>query len=303
MCEFKEQLQEGLNGIHLDEECRNKILNNNSIYVRRNRIKRVSAWMPRIAAVCLTIILISSGVAYAMTGKTIWDVFFEEDNIELARQLYDKNGQSYTIDDYTITLEETIFDSRANMGYVMFSYNRENAKPEAISNGVDRRFYFYIPSTGGVSREFTYEGDTLYEFIEFTVEDDYERNIIIYDLSDVNGKTQSGYKEYPFTIKETSKTKTFLYSKETECVISPIGIYVKSDVDMKKMQITVVDKEDNRQEVIANYDDLTGSSFTEETKDEKVVTSYSYDKVFKDLMDVDNIAYLEFNGKEVYEIK
>ena len=45
-----------------------------------------------------------------------------------------------------------------------------------------------------------------------------------------------------------------------------------------------------------NCDDLTSSSFDEETRNGKIVTSYSYDKIFKDLMDVDNIAYIEFNG-------
>ncbi len=260
---------------------------------------------------CVLVTLCNNKTKFLVTGKTIWDVFEEEDNIELARQLYDKNGQSYTIDDYTITLEETIFDSRANMGYAMFSYSRENEKPqiktsyqeEPISKAVDQRFYFYVPSTGGMSWDFAYEGNTLYEFVKFTVEEDYEGSIFIVDGNNVDEKTLSGYKEYPFTIKETSKTKTFLYSNETECVVSPIGIYVKSDVDMEKMQITVVDKDDNRQEVIANCDDLTGSSFDEETRDGKIVTSYSYDKIFKDLMDVDNIAYIEFNGKEVHETK
>lgn len=52
-----------------------------------------------------------------------------------------------------------------------------------------------------------------------------------------------------------------------------------------------------------NCDDLTSSSFDEETRNGKIVTSYSYDKIFKDLMDVDNIAYIEFNGKEVHETK
>lgn len=257
--------------------------------------------MKKRIAIIAGVVIFIAGICIYM-GKARVKSQNNQVSKELAQQLYDKNGQSYTIDDYTITLKETIFDSKANMGYLTFSYRRENTKPEIQMNGqgVDQRFYLDIPSTGARSYDFAYKGDVLYQYINFTAEDDYERDVFVLDVNNSEEKTQTGYKEYPFKIKETSKAKTFLYGDETECVISPIGICVKSSVEMENLQIIVVDKDNKRQEVISNCEDVTGSSFNEETEDGKIKQDYSYEKMFDQSMDVDHIAYVEFNGEKIF---
>ena len=109
-----------------------------------------------IAAACFLVVcfIIGNAVTYVVSQKTIWDVFFEKNNNT----------------DYTIKLEQTLFEAKTDIGYCIFSVKKKNGEPEAEidkwgntpTDSFGNRFQFDIFETGTRTYQFERQKDILY---------------------------------------------------------------------------------------------------------------------------------------------
>lgn len=251
---------------------------------------------------CLVMILAVSSVGiYVLSGKSIFEVFFKERNVGYAIELLDYNGQSYTIDDYTITLEQTLYDSKIHVGYCVFAIIKEAGKPEAKLNpwnqaegnvyGEDGRFAIQQFATWTVNYE--YIGDTLYQYISFKADETFEQTIELLDLKSSNEDGE--FERYKFSIKDTSKVREYELNETTNLVLSPLGVSLECSQNIGEMKVTLHYKNGDTEVVVDTNDDI-GTAYYRNSEEGEYVT---YQCVFENIKDILDIECVEFNGRKI----
>lgn len=313
MDKLKDLIEESLNNISLDNNIKSQILDmdvNESIKRKNARNKRtniraVCKKMVIVAACLVMLVSITSVGTYALSGKTIFEVFFKDGESEYAKELLDYNGQSYNIDDYTITLEQTLYDSKTYIGYCVFSITKKSGKPEAKINrflqtpgskyGENDRFC--IQNVGSQSCKFEYIGDTLYEYFSFRVDDEFDMIIRVMDLLDEGKDGESRVYEYHIT--ESEKYKEFRVSDTRSIFISPLGIAIHSIGGFRDVVITL-HYQDDTQKTVVDTENNIGIGLSSESNHD--FTDYLYQFVFEKIVDVNEIDYITFNGERVESV-
>lgn len=95
--------------------------------MRNKRVKITLITVGVTAIILCVIVLANNFVKEVGTSqrKSLREMFFKSSDKRYIEKLIDKNGQKYNVDDYTITLEETLYDRRANIGYCVFAITKE----------------------------------------------------------------------------------------------------------------------------------------------------------------------------------
>lgn len=297
-------LEDCMNNICIKKKRKREILSNSQIdskkeqdFERIIRTRRIRKYVINLM-VCLTVlVLVSSMGTYALTGKTIWEVFFGGKGSDYAKELLDYNGQEYIIDDYTIKLEQSLYDRETNIGYCIFSITKKNGSPEAEINqwgqtpgrvfGEDGRFR--IDYIGNQSVKFEFEGDTLYQYLSFRTDNEFDLKI---PLIDEESGIDSKEKSYKFELKESSKYKEYKISEQTRVVISPLGLAIYTDESIKNVAIDFHYRNGKEESIVNQEKEIgIGNSGIREKEGR-----YQYQYVFDEIKAISDIEYIIYNG-------
>lgn len=152
--------------------------------------KRVIKMVLGFVGVLVLAFVIANISTYAIARKNVIDYFFSKEEKESVWDMLWKDGeQSVVIDDYTITLEEYLYDEKGQEGYVVFSVKRaghdmreefgRDYVPGEHENtfGGEGRFAFELLVNGsgtiGDKCRYEKEKDVMYVYYEFEVDVDY----------------------------------------------------------------------------------------------------------------------------------
>lgn len=312
---LNDMIKTSVDNISMEEELKKKLSNPEMLEKEReqliqreekqNKIVKFNTAVKKVAtaAACLIMILAVTSVGtYAISGKSIFEVFFKGSEPEYAKELLDYNGQSYTVDEYTITLEQTLYDSKTYIGYCVFSITKEGGKPEAKINKFEqtpgsrygKNGRFCIQNVGSQSSRFEYIGDVLYEYFSFRVDNEFDMIIRVMDLLD---ESEDGdVKYYEFNIAESNQYKEFKVNDTRSIFVSPLGISIHTIGGFRDVAITLYYKNGNKKTVVDTKNDI-GIGLSSESSIN--YTEYLYQFVFKKMVDVKEIDYIMFNGERV----
>lgn len=299
-----ENIKAKISEINADENSKNEKLKiqkskNNKVTMRRIWKNAVS-----IAACLVLLFAVTSVGTYALSGKSIFEVFFENSEPSYAKELLDYNGQKYVIDDYTITLESTLFDRKTGLGYCVFSITKEGGKPEARLYGdvfgKDNRFAVRVKHSNGYSARFEYVGDTLYQYFSFsTSSPDFSLRVLDNKYENPNPTPDdiAWQMHYDFEIAETSKYKEYKVSDNRTISISPLGIYIEAFDGLGRTSVITLHYENGEEKTVVDTENEIGIGLSEGSYDGE---KWAYRFHFKDIIDIQSVDYITYNG-EKYE--
>ena len=218
----------------------------------------------------------------------------------IRKGIVDYNGQSYTVDEYTITLEQTLYDSKTYIGYCVFSITKEGGKPEVELNhwnqapGFGKNLRFWVKTFASQSEEYEFIGDTLYLYLSFDTDDKFDNIIRIGDGENIDEKGEPIYLEY--IVKESMHNKEFRVSDTRSVFISPLGIAIHSIGGLGDVKIVLYYKNGEEKTVVDTANDigvgLSGVSCLN-------YTEYLYQFIFKELVDIREIEYITLDDERV----
>jgi hypothetical protein len=154
-------------------------------------------------------------ICYYQTGYDIIDIVSGNQIKFVPIDSMDYNGKSITIDDYTIMMEYTRYDTDTGTGYCVFKITRDSGKDveinissrnrttngfgEYIGSSYDRRFSLGVEASSGI--EYKKVGKTLYAYITFYP--NYNSGEFAISLSDLSQRDEDGEsKTYDFWREE-----------------------------------------------------------------------------------------------------
>lgn len=264
-----------------------------------------------IIGILLLFVIIFLSINYIkkcyISEKSIWDSFLGKNQILSDSKLCVNNGQKYTIDEYEITLEQTIYDSQTQIGYCLFSITKENGKTEANLNafgdseynsfGNDNRFKIHLQINGGQTQKFQYKEKTLYTLISFTTDDD---NISLY-LVDGDSDIEHLDNRYYFNIEKTYQSYEYIADNSTKLYLSPLGIKIVSNKTIENHRIEL-NYLNGTKKIIIDTEKSTGIyhyNFSESA----VNTEKTYQFVFPKGKKLDKVNSIYYNGKQLIKSK
>jgi hypothetical protein len=176
----------------------------------------------------------------------------------LLEELKVKNGTTFQIDSYTISLVDGVYEQNTQLGYLVFKVTNRNGLVEAeISSsnqlvsesfGKDGRFTISIMATHSRTVYAKYEGDVLYITYRFEITD-YKKDIddCIY-LNDY--KKISEKQEYCFSLDTVEKSKRVQMGKDGTIYISSLGFLIASERKYSIDDMKIVLSDGNEKEII-----------------------------------------------------
>lgn len=236
-------------------------------------------------------------------GDTVEKAFFKDKGITYANDLLDNNGQTVTIDDYTFTLQQTLYDSQVAMGYIVIKIEKKDGKPEMDldsngqpqKNGIADRFQVRMLLSGGISEKYAFRKNTLYEYISFQADRKYDLTVDLVDYSKEDSESDYGYACYKLKIKDNSMAEKYQIDGTTAVMISPLGICIDCKQSLKEVKIEQYYKDGQHRTLIDSTKNRLGMDIMDvsTTDDEK-----RYQYVWKELKDMSQTDYIMFNDKK-----
>lgn len=233
-------------------------------------------------------------------SKTIQEVFTEGLSENYAKEIHRREAQSVVVDEYTVTLEESLYDAKTAMGHAIFSISTKNDTKIEIQGerfGENTRFGFLINITsGGPQVKYIEKEDTLYAYINFAVDNGYEGTISLLDYSNHDPNSELGVKEYIFELEHRENAVEFVLSENTTVQISQLGLVIDTKIKIDPICITV-GFSDGKEKVIvdtANKVGIGGSGVITHQTGSEVIIRQQF--VFTEFMDIDEIDYIVING-------
>lgn len=273
----------------------------------------------------LVVILVTRNFFTQQKPKKLMEYFFstaQEQVQAQIRELYNTYNDEVKVDDYIITLKESVVESELPKGYCVFEVRRKNHDmrkneflPDLLGSyfGEDSRFTFYFSrkDIGGMNDKckFYATKDVLYVYLEFSLlPTDKEFELYLYD-----SKSGKEYKEYPensigkFKLKKDKMKKSYKY-EDTDIVITPFRILINSDnwVAANNLELLYEDGTDivvidgsieEVNNVKSNSHGDQGTEYEEEYPGYK--KRYYYDLILKKAIDINGLKSIRFNGKVI----
>lgn len=303
-----ENIKAKISEINVDENSKNEKIKMQKSKNSKVTMRRIWKNAVSIAACLVLLFAVTSVGTYALSGKSIFEAFFENSEPSYAKELLDYNGQKYVVDDYTITLESTLFDRKTGLGYCVFSITKEGGKPEARlyadgygdSFGEDNRFSVRVKHSDGYSARFEYVGDTLYQYFSFSTSS-MDFSLRVLDTAHVNpnptAEDDTPCLYYNFEIAETSKYKEYKVSDKRTISISPLGTYIEAFDSLGRASVITVHYENGEEKTVVDTENKIGTGLSEESYDGE---KWEFRFRFKDIIDIQSVDYITYNG-EKYE--
>ena len=261
-----------------------------------------------VSALVFSFVMLSI-IVYATTKKSVIDYFFSQEENSLVRDLKKQEIQTIKIDDYTISMIDLIYESRTRVGYCVFEVEKKNGKPEVKVNKTNqmvggrfgatntgtKRFEIFIEATHSETITVEQEESRLYIYYRFIIDNEFDNKIQIIDYQEKDKQSITGHKSYSFELTNNEKVVEFVSKDDAEIKISPLALVINSKKKIEEFEITFIYKDGKKDEVVNTKENIgTGASGT--IADEN---GYQYEFIFKNVIDIDNIAYIEFNNENI----
>ena len=267
-----------------------------------------------IMSIAIITLLLSNVITYAFLNKNIYQFFFANSNNQqnVKNNLLIKDNQKIEIDNYVITLEESLCEKNTQLGYLVFSIcDKDGNKVDAIidnyskiveSFGKNQRFVFEYEATGTMNKYAEYVGNTLYVYISFEIDSNViEENKELSDcikITDTEEKYNNEYKQYTFNINFCDNCKKFKFDQGM-VYVSALGLKIVTNNIMGNFNIILNDKNGNVIKELSNDE----NSFSKSGCNDNGVTKVQYTDQFDDLLNIDSIKNVYINQKKLEEIK
>lgn len=277
-------------------------------YIKIKERKLKNKFIRNIIAICILL-----GIVLLIL---IFSQFEKKENKNIVEDLMYDDGQQIYIDDYTITLERLVYESRTKQGKLVISVKREGgdmndeyitttnpATGFAFGEGGRFRFFFYLPKGGCIAPkvEIKKEKNVMYIYYDFNIESEsseFDNKIYIYDKESGRKKGQPDSASVFFELKSQVDSKKYIYTnsnKEYIIDLSPFSILIESKEKIENIEkIEVLYKNGNSKDIIKN-----GKLIDCETCVDKGNNQYIL--VFRDILDLDEIEFLNFNNVKLVE--
>lgn len=259
----------------------------------------------KVTIVLIIAVLIVAGVIVSVAAvlkraddnhkKGLQEWFFKSGDDQYAKEIIDNNEQKYVIDDYTITLKESLYDG--TIGYCVFAVTKQDGVPEIelsefgdlVTGGYGENNRFVIETFANQESRYEIVGDTLYHYLSFRTHEDFEGKIKVQDTK--NDKI------YNYAVTNFDKYNEYIVNENIKIKVSPLGITVYSSSAING-EIALHYK-DGKEEAVLNTEDGTGMGLSNvSTNNGRTRSVY----VFKELKKIQDIDYIVFNGEKISKI-
>lgn len=223
------------------------------------------------------------------------DMFFKSSDENYAKEIINNNVEKYSIDEYTIALEESLYDKETNIGYCVFSIIKKDGKPEielnewkqSVTDGYGENSRFRMKQFASQESKFEIVGNTLYQYFSFRADEDFNGKVTIVDSKNGNSK-------YKYTLSDIGKSDEYLLDENTKITISPIGIIVKSNSEFHG-KIALHYKQ-GTEEIVLDTKKEKGTGLSRVST---INNSFRSQYVFGELKQVENVDYILCNGEKI----
>lgn len=251
----------------------------------------------------------------------IFRQFEKKENKDIVEALMYEDGQQIYIEDYLITLEKLIYESRTKQGKLVISVKREgvNMNDEyitttnpatgfAFGEGGRFRFFFYLPEGGCITPkvEIKKEKNVMHIYYDFNIESEsseFDNKIYLYDKESGRKNGQPDSASGFFELKSKVDSKKYIYTnsdKEYIIDLSPFSILIESEEKIENIKkIEVFYKNGNSKNIIKNGKLIDSALIDCETYADKRNNQYLI--VFRDILDLEEIEFLNFNDVKLVE--
>ena len=266
-----------------------------------------------VMGIVIITLLLSNVIVYAFFNKNLYQFYFGNDNNHqsITNNLLIKDNQKIEIDNYIITLEESLCEKNTQLGYLFFSIvdkngNKVDASIDNYSKiiesfGKNQRFVFEYEATGTMNKYAEYVGNTLYVYISFEIDNNiFEEDKDLSDcikITDTEEEYDNEYKQYNFNINFGENYKKFIFDQGI-VYVSPLGLKIVTDNVMGNFNIRLYDKNDDVIKDISNDD----NSFSKSGCNDNGVTKIQYTNQFDDLLDIKGIKNIYVNETKLEEV-
>lgn len=215
-----------------------------------------------------------------------------------------KNGSSFQIDSYTISLVDGIYEQNTQLGALIFKVANSKGSVEAEitpSNqlkserfGKDGRFTISIMGTHSRTVTAKYEGNILYITYKFELHDynpDLNHCICLTDHK-MSLENQKSDQEYVFSLETVERSKQIQMGEDGTIFLSSLGFRIVSEQKYSINNIKVVLSDGSKINIIdeKNYSADFGSC----TMGDRMV--FVFNRFFDEWIDYSNIETLVYNG-------
>lgn len=263
--------------------------------IPKKRIITIGACVLILICVCW-----SAYVTYIPSKGIVKRYFCDTENAKW-KNIYEKSGQSVTVEDYKITLENVLYNNKTSLGCCKFSIFKKdgvakmetNKWGEVVNDLIDSRFKIDINGSRDVQCEVL--ENTLYVYMSFSIQQDLASEVEckLIDYSQIDKMDNEGYKSYKFNIKESEKINEYRINEYISMAISPIGIAIDSERSLFQNKIVFFYK-NGKSEVIVDTENDIGTGGSGESN---INGSVRYHYVFSQLKNIDEIYYIKYNNK------
>lgn len=205
-------------------------------------------------------------------------------------------NETFSIDEYTITLTHYLCDNEMLLAAAVFKVTKEGGKPEAILRSdslldyasFGNRFRFQRGCKG------EYKGDDLYIYLMYNrgtgsrkIELEENVSICLYDTGEPR---VPNYLRKSYELSNTEKPVEIKVSEDVSIKISSLGAYMTRECNKKVKDMTIVFKDRSKMKLI------------DSEKNYSLFQIYMYlDRAETDFgkpIDLNDIDYILINGKE-----
>lgn len=235
-----------------------------------------------------------AGAAYRIYGngpKDITEMFFDPESREYIKNMTIYNDEKIELDDYTVTLESSVYDSEVGIGYLVFVIQQNDGKTDNLNKFFEK--YSLIDYAGGSGREESViDGNKMYFYkgLSNTVWAPSAKDKILLVERNKAGSL------YEFNLVSISNTKKFEFDKEI-VILSHMGIRINRDEFIKPDTVILKYNDGTEDKVIVKEGTSLlggedGGGIGGETG------NYAYIAPFKNIMDIKNVESVIIDGNE-----
>ena len=267
-----------------------------------------------IALVTIILLILASNIViHTHLNKSLFQFFFSnnENQESIVKKILTQRNQKIEIDNYIISLEESLCEKNTQLGYLVFSICDKNGnKVESNINdynktiksfGKDGRFIFEYEASGTFNKYAEYANNKLFVYASFDISTNDLENIDLNNcikIIDTKEKDNNEYRQYTFDLKFSDNCRKYKYN-DNILYVSPLGLRLLTNNEMTDLNVVIKGENDNIIKSLSNNDNMfskSGCKFNGTTKDQ-------YTNQFDDLIDLGMIRNVYINEEELVEIK
>ena len=174
-----------------------------------------------IALVTIILLILASNIViHTHLNKSLFQFFFSnnENQESIVKKILTQGNQKIEIDNYIISLEESLCEKNTQLGYLVFSICDKNGnKVESNINdynktiksfGKDGRFIFEYEASGTFNKYAEYANNKLFVYASFDISTNDSENIDLNNcikIIDTKEKVNNEYRQYTFDLKFSDK--------------------------------------------------------------------------------------------------